>query len=118
MRKCKYHMKVRGIHHFRPAFVYPDFFLDCLTVGTVAVAAGIVMEFGMPAVGALGNVDAKGTGFTAHDGTGCFFLNIRLEAAGRAKRFIGKLPDLLDLRPVHGKHLPSGQKGLLHFPCH
>ena len=118
MGKSKDDMEIRRIYHFSPPLIHPDFLIHSLAVGAVAVAAGIVMEFGMPAVGALGNVDAKGTGFTAHDGTGCFFLDIRLEAAGRAKCFIGKLPDLLDLRPVHGKHLPSGQKGLLHFPCH
>lgn len=118
MGKSKDNMEIRRIYHFGPPLIYPDFLIHSLTVGAVAVAAGIVMEFDMSAVGALGNVDAKRTGFTVHDGMCGFFLNIRLEAAGRTKCFIGKIPDLLDLRPAHRKHLPSGQKGLPHFLCH
>lgn len=118
MRKCKDHMEIRRIDHFGPALIHPDFLIYSLAVGTVAVAAGIVMEFCISAVGALGNVDAKGAGFTVHDGMCGFFLDIRLKGAGRVKSFIGKIPDLLDFRPVHGKHLPSGQKDSLHFRCH
>ena len=118
MGKSKDDMEIRRIYHFSPPLIHPDFLIHSLAVGAVAVAAGIVMEFGMPAVGALGNVDAKGTGFTAHDGTGCFFLDIRLEQPGRIKIFIGKIPDLLDIKPGHRKHLPSGQKDSPHFQCH
>lgn len=53
MRKSKYHMEVRGVNDFCPAFVYPDFFIDCLAVRTVAVATGIVMKIQISAVRVL-----------------------------------------------------------------
>lgn len=59
MRKGKHHMEVRGVNDFRPAFIHPDLFLHGLAAGAVAVAAGIIVELGMPAVRALGNIDPK-----------------------------------------------------------
>lgn len=76
MGKCEYHMKVRGIDHFCPAFVYPDFFLYSLTVGTVPVAAGVIVKFHMPAVRALGDIYPELSGFTVQDGPGGFTLDI------------------------------------------
>jgi len=60
MGKCKNHMEIRCIYHFGPALIHPDFLVHSLTVGTAAVAAGIVMEFRISAVRTLGNVDTKG----------------------------------------------------------
>lgn len=56
MWKSKYHMKVRGVNYLCPTFINPDLFLYSLTVRTVPVAAGIIVELGMPAVRALGNI--------------------------------------------------------------
>ena len=47
---------------------------DCLTVGTVAVAAGIIVKFHVSTVRTLGDVVAKATGFTIQDSMCCFFL--------------------------------------------
>ena len=74
MRKRKYHMKVRGVNDFRPAFVHPDFFQDSLAARTVAVTAGIVMKFHMSTVGTLADVTTEAAGFAVHDGRCCFFL--------------------------------------------
>jgi hypothetical protein len=56
MRECKNHMKVGRINNFRPAFIYPQFLLDSLTIGTVTVTAGIVMKLRVPTVLTLGNI--------------------------------------------------------------
>ena len=56
-------MKVGGVNDFCPAFIYPDFFQYSLAVGTVAIAAGVVVDFHVPAVGTLTEVTAKFTGF-------------------------------------------------------
>lgn len=68
MGKCEYHMEIRGIDHFSPAFIYPEFLIDSLAVGTAAVTAGIVMDFDVSAVRTLGNVAAELTGFAVKDG--------------------------------------------------
>lgn len=36
MWQGKYHMEVRRVNDFRPAFIYPDFFQDRLTMGSRA----------------------------------------------------------------------------------
>lgn len=59
MRKGKNHMEVRGVNDFSPAFIHPDLFLHGLAVGAVAVTAGIIVEFNMAAVRALGKIDPK-----------------------------------------------------------
>jgi hypothetical protein len=53
MRECKNHMKVRGVNNLCPPFVHPERFVNGLTVRAAAVAAGIVMEFQVAAVGTL-----------------------------------------------------------------
>lgn len=63
MGQCKYHMKVGRVDDFGPAFIHPDFFLHGLTVWAVSVAAGVVVDFHMPAVRTLTKVTAKFTGF-------------------------------------------------------
>lgn len=67
MWKSKDHMKVRGVNDLSPAFIDPDLFLYSLTVGAVPVTAGIIVEFGMPTVGALGNIYPEFPGFTVED---------------------------------------------------
>ena len=64
MGQCKNHMKVRRINDLCPAFVHPDFLLYGLTVWTAAVTAGIVMEFHVPTVRTLAQVDAELPRFT------------------------------------------------------
>ncbi len=59
MGQGKYHMKVRGVDDFRPAFIHPDFFLHGLTVWAVAIAAGIAVDFQVPAVCTLTEVTTK-----------------------------------------------------------
>jgi len=59
MGQGKDHMKIGGINDFRPAFIHPDFLPYSLTVGTAAVAAGIIMEFDVPAAAALADITAK-----------------------------------------------------------
>ncbi len=59
MRKGKNHMEVRGVNDFSPAFIHPGLFLHGLAVGAVAVTAGIIVEFNMAAVRALGKIDPK-----------------------------------------------------------
>ena len=63
MWQGKNHMEVRGIDHFRPARIHPDFFQDGLAFGTVTVAAGIIVEFHVPAFAALADITAKLPGF-------------------------------------------------------
>ncbi len=76
VRKCKYHMEVRGINDFRPAFIHPDFFQDGLTVGAVPVAAGIIVEFHVSAFAALADIDPKPAGLAGEDCAGSFPLFI------------------------------------------
>lgn len=74
MGECKYHMEVRGVHHFRPALIHPDLFQDCLAVGAAAVAAGVLVELHMSAFGAFADVNAKPAGFAGKDCKGGFLL--------------------------------------------
>ena len=74
MRQGKYHMKVRRVDDFSPAFVHPDFLLHGLTVWAVTVAAGIIMKLHMTTVGTLADVSTEISGFTVQDGLCCFFL--------------------------------------------
>lgn len=111
MRKGKDHMKVRGVNDFSPAFVHPDRFVDSLTVRTVTVTAGIVMEFQMTAVRTLGNVNTQSVRLTVHDSSGSFFLDIRLERTRSTVIRIRRVPDLVYFGIIHVRHLPSCQKG-------
>lgn len=108
--KGKNHMEIRGIDHFGPAFIHPDFLIDGLTAWTVTVPAGIVMEFQMPAAGAEGDVGAEPAGFAVKDSPGSFPLGIRLKMPGGTEVLIGIVPNLPDFHVTHGKHLPSGRK--------
>lgn len=76
MRKGENHMEVGSIDDFCPAFVHPDFLIHSLAVGAAAVAAGIIVEFRMPAVRALGNIDSEFSGFTVQDRLGSFALDL------------------------------------------
>ena len=111
MGKGKNHMEIRGINHLGPAFIHPDFLIDGLAAWTVTVAAGIIVEFQMPAVGAEGDVDAEPAGFAVKDSHGSLPLGIGLEVPGGTVVLIGIVPNLLDFHVTHGKHLPSGRKG-------
>lgn len=111
MGKGKNHMEIRGINHFGPAFIHPDFLIDSLAVWTVTVAAGIIVEFQMPAVGAEGDVDAESAGFAVKDGQGSLFLCIGLEMSGGTVVLIGTVPNLPNVQVTHGESLPSGRKG-------
>lgn len=108
-------MEVRGVHHFRPALIHPDLFQDCLAVGAVTVAAGVLVELHMSAFGAFADVNAKPAGFTGEDGTGSFLVFIGLKMTGVTVILVRILPDLLDLKVTQGNHLRSGQKGISHF---
>lgn len=112
MRQCKYDMEIRGIDYLCPAFIYPEFCIDSLTVRAAAVAAGIIVEFGVPAVRALGNVAAEPAGFAVEDGKGGFVLDIRLEAGGRIISIIGIFPYLLYHKVTHQETPPMWSKGL------
>lgn len=50
MGKREDHVEVRGIDHFGPSFIDPDFFFDSLAVGAATVAAGVVVDFDMAAL--------------------------------------------------------------------
>ena len=76
MWKSEYHMEVGGIYDFRPAFVHPDFLIYSLAVGAAAAVAGIIVEFHMPTVRALGNIDSEFSGFTVQDRLGSFALDL------------------------------------------
>ncbi len=102
-------MEIRGIDYLCPAFIYPEFLIDSLAVRAAAVPAGIIVEFYVPAVRALGNVAAEITGFAFEDSQGGFPLDIRKKTALGNEAVIRIVPNLLDF--IHQKHLRSGRKG-------
>jgi len=79
MRECKNHMEVRGVYDFGSAFVHPDFLHDCLTVGTVTVSTGIIVDLGKPTLRTLAGIASKLTGFAVQNGVRSFSLFFRLE---------------------------------------
>lgn len=81
MWKGKNHMEVRGIYHFRPALIHPDFLADCLTAGTVSVAAGICMDLQVSAFRANTGTVPEFSSPAPEDVMRCFFLDGRLENA-------------------------------------
>lgn len=109
MGECKNHMKVGSINHLCPASVYPQLLLHCLTVGTVSVSAGIVMNPDMLTVGALREIDTKFTGFAVPNGRRSLFLYIRLVMQGR-KISVGVVPYFCDFTVFQSGHLRSCQK--------
>lgn len=110
MRECEYHMEIWGINDLSPAFVHPDFLLDCLTVGAVTVTAGIIVHFHVAAFSTLTDIVPKAAGFAVQDGMGGFPLDFGLVMPSGRKNLIGKLPYFLDFQVSHVFFLPSGQK--------
>ena len=110
MRKSEYHMEVGGIYDFRPAFVHPDLLIHSLTVGAVTVAAGIVVDLGMAAIGTDADTAAQCTGLAPKDGHGGLFVDVGRRINGTV--FLpSKLENLLDLTLRH-RYLPSYQEDL------
>lgn len=117
MRKCKYHMKIWGINDLLPSLVHPDLVLYRLTVGTVPIPAGIIVDFYMSAILALGDGDPQAAGLAVHDGMCCLLLD-REGSRGSTKGFPVLLKDLLDLILGHDIHLPVCPGGLRHRLYH
>lgn len=111
MGKRKNHVEVRRVNDLSPAFVHPDFLIDRLAAGAIAVFAGIVVEFQVSAVWALGDADAEFPGFTGHDGTGGLALNLGLDRSGAAILGVGIVPYPLYFQVMHGSSPPSGRRG-------
>lgn len=105
MGKCEYHMKVRGINDFCTTLVYPDLFLHCLTIRTVAITAGIVVDLCMTAFRTLSDVHPHCRCFAVQDSLGNFLLDIRLKKNGVTIVGIRLKPDVGYL--IHENNLPS-----------
>ena len=75
MGQGKNHMEIRGIDHFRTAFVNPDLLVYSLAVGAITVAAGIIVCFGMSAFCTDADVAAASFGFAPDDSPGSFLLH-------------------------------------------
>ena len=101
MRKCEYHMEIRGINHFCSAPVNPEFLINGLTAGAVPVAAGVIAKFHMPAIRTERNIHTKGACFTVQNGIGSFLLRIRKKVPRGKECFIRVLPNLLDFSISH-----------------
>lgn len=112
MWKCKDHMEIGRVNDFCPAFIHPDLLIYRLAVRAVTVPAGIVVEFKVPAVRALGNVDPQFPGLAGKDGHGSFLLYKRGAGSLAQEILIGVFPDTSDLQVTHPESLPSFQKGL------
>ena len=113
MREREYHMKVRGIDHFCPAFIHPDLFVDSLTVWAVTVTTGIIVDLCMAAI--LTDTDAvsKRAGFTVHKSPGSFLLNPGLIVSFPAVAVIREQENLLYRIIRHDADLlAAGQKDL------
>lgn len=107
----KNNVEVIGIDDFAAAFVNPEFLKNCLTVRTVAVAAGVGMKVCIAAFFAVADVIAKLSSFTVHDAVGSLFLDIRgIETVTVILPAV--LKNLTDFRITHGKHPPSGREDL------
>ena len=110
MWKSEYHMEVGGIYDFRPAFVHPELLIHSLAVGTVTVAAGIVVDLGMAAIGTDADTAAQCAGLAPKDGHGGLFVDVGRRINGTV--FLpSKLENLLDLTLCH-RYLPSYQEDL------
>lgn len=110
MGQGKDHMEVRCVNDFCPAFIHPNLLGNSLTVRTVTVTAGVVMEFHMSAVHTPDHIDSKFSGFTVQDGTGSFPADVRLERVLTAVLRIGLFKYFPDPVFTHGIHLPGNQK--------
>lgn len=103
-------MEIGSIDHFCPAFIHPDFLIDSLTVRAVTAAAGIIVDFGMAAIGTDADIAAQGAAFAPHDGNGGFFPDVGRAVSGK-ETIPPKIEDLLNFTSCH-KYLPSYQEGL------
>ena len=93
-------MKIRHVKDFCSAGVDPDFFEYSLTVGAVAIAAGIVMKFNMTTVGTETDITSERAGLTVHNGKSHFGLdNGGIKGVGIS--FPAIIKNLLNLKPVH-----------------
>ena len=110
MGQGKDHMEVRRVNDFCPAFVHPDLFENSLTVRTVTVTAGVVMEFHMAAVRTPAHIDSKFSGFTVQNGTDSFPADVRLERILTAVLRIGVFKYFPDSVFTHDIHLPGNRK--------
>ena len=110
VRKCKNHMKIRGINHFRPAFVHPNLLEDSLTFRTVPVPAGIIMNLHLSALRTLAHIAAELAGFAVTNSAGSFVLYIRQIRCHGDIILIGFFKYLSDMILTHEGHLPCGQK--------
>lgn len=110
MWKCKNHMKVGRVNDFSSALINPDFFLYSLTVRTVTVTAGIIMNFYMSTIRTLTDVIAKVSGFAVQDRMSSFHLDIRQVMILGAISIIRTFKHLPDIILTHGSDQP-GQKG-------
>jgi hypothetical protein len=79
MRQSKDNVIVRCVDDLRTAFVNPQFLFHGLTVGTVAVATGIVVDLKVSAVITAGNVVTELSGLTVQDRKGSFPLDVGLK---------------------------------------
>lgn len=95
MRKCKDHMEIGGIYHFRPSFIDPELFFNSLTVRTAAVAAGVIVDLCMSAVLTNAEIAAESFGFTTDERMGRFFLDITRNLPCLTERVIGTPEDIL-----------------------
>lgn len=68
------------------------------------------MEFKVPAVRALGNVDPQFPGLAGQDGPGSFLLYKRGAGSLVQEILIGVFPDTSDLQVTHPASRPSFQK--------
>ncbi len=109
MGKCKHHMKVGRIDDFSPSFIHPDFFKDSLTVRTVSVSTGVVVDLHMSTVCTLTDAAAKFSSLAVQNGMRSLFLDTRLVMpAGEV--FVGRLPDLGDFTVCQSTHLQTDQR--------
>jgi hypothetical protein len=100
MRDGKYHMVIRCIYDLGPAFVHPEFFQDCLTVGTVPVTAGVEVGFSVATFITNAHVAAHVPGLASDDGIGGFHL-FHGRMAGCGIAIPGLVKDLLYFSPPH-----------------
>ena len=67
VRKSEHDVKIRRVYNFGTPGIDPEFLFDRLTVGTVAVAAGVVVKFPVTAVGTDAHVHTKAAGAAGKD---------------------------------------------------
>ena len=110
MRESEYHMEVGRINTFCPAFVYPYLLINSLTAGAVTVAAEILVELGMSAIGADAGTATQCADFAPQDRHDSLILDIGWTINGKV--FLpSKLENLFSFTLCH-KYLPSYQEGL------